>query len=254
MTDDLVTGMRFAWRGVELVAAHRRLWPFVVGPAIVLGSLLLVAAVVAWHAAGLLVGLVWDPGPDAGWLAHVGWMVAAGALRLAFVVVAAAGLYLTSNLVASPFVDRLSQEVEWIVRGVAEPRSTWSEALADLALSVFHSLLALVVWLAVVAGCFVLGFVPIVGSVASLVIVSVVTALLLAREAMDGPMSRRRMGFVDKLRVVLANTPHALGLGLVQGAVLWIPFLNLAVLPMAVAGGTMLFCHLEREGRVPHVR
>jgi CysZ protein len=247
----VVDGMRYPWRGVELVAAHRELWPFVVGPAILLASLLLGAAAVAWVVGGFVLGLVWRPGPEATFWTQVAWVAAALGIRAILLGFAAVVLYVTSNLIGAPFVDRLSQEVEALALGPRDEPVSWRTAVGDLASSVGHSLLSFVLWLVVMAFCAALNVVPLVGAPLSLGLAATVTAFLLAREAMDGAMSRRRMSYVHKLRVVAAHAPAAFGFGLVHSIVLWIPFLNLAVLPMAVAGGTLMYCDLERAGLVP---
>lgn len=244
-------GARYPWRGVELVAAHRELWPFVVGPAILLASLLLGAAAVAWVAGGWLLGLLWQPGPNATWLVHAAWIVAALGIRFVLLAIAAVALYLLSSILGAPFFDRLSQEVEALAVGRREEPSSWRVATGDLFVSVWHSVLSFGVWLVLMAACAAVGLVPFVGAPLSLGLATVLTALLLVREAMDGAMSRRRMSYRHKLRVVFAHVPTALGFGLVHSIVLWVPFLNLAVLPMAVAGGTLLYCDLERAGLVP---
>ncbi len=247
----IADGMRYPWRGVQLVRAHRELWPFVVGPAILLASLLLGAAAIAWVAGGLLLGLVWSPGPDATWTTHLGWILAALGIRVLLISTAAVALYLTANLIGAPFLDRLSQEVEALALGRRNEPFSVRVAARELASSVAHSLLSFGVWLTLMVLCAALNVVPFVGAPISLALAATGTALLLAREAMDGAMSRRRMTYAHKMRVVFAHAPAALGFGLVHSLVLWIPILNLAVLPVAVAGGTLLYCDLERAGLVP---
>jgi CysZ protein len=247
-------GMRYPWRGVRLVAGHRELWPFVVAPAILLASLLLGAAAIAWVVGGLLLAWLWSPAPDAPFTTHALWMLAALAIRLTLTGLAAVALYLTASIIGSPFLDRLSQEVEFLALGHRDPPSSLRTATRDLLSSVWHSALSLVVWLALMAVCAALNIAPLVGSAISFALATTGTALLLAREAMDGTMSRRRMSYAHKVRVVFANLGPALGFGLVHTVVLWIPIVNLAVLPMAVAGGTLLYCDLERAGLVPDAR
>jgi len=247
----LVDGMRYPWRGVRLVSAHRELWPFVVGPAILLASLLLGAAAIAWVVGGFLLGLVWRPGPDATWTTHAAWFITAIGIRLLLTTMAAVALYLTANVIGAPFLDRLSQEVEALALGRRDEPFSLRVAARDLASSVAHSLLSFGIWLVLMAVCAALNAVPFVGAPISFALAVCGTALLLAREAMDGAMSRRRMTYVHKLRVVFTHAPATLGFGLVHSLVLWIPFVNLAVLPVAIAGGTLLYCDLERAGLVP---
>jgi CysZ protein len=247
-------GMQYPWRGVRLVVSRRELWPFVIAPAILLACLLLGAAAIAWVVGGLMLEWVWSPGPEAPWTTHALWILAALGIRLLLTGIAAVALYLTASIIGSPFLDRLSQEVEFLALGRRDEPSTLRSASRDLVSSVAHSVLSLGVWLVLMAVCAALNLVPFVGAPISFALATSGTALLLAREAMDGTMSRRRMSYAHKVRVVFANAGPALGFGLVHSVVLWIPLVNLAVLPMAIAGGTLLYCDLERAGLVPDAR
>jgi len=243
-----VDGAHHVWLGARLVAGRRDLWPYVIGPALLLGGLVVGTAVVVWHVAGFLFGLVWAPGPGDDRFA---WWVVSLLVRSACVLASAGLWYLGSSLLAAPFLERLSQEVEVTALGRPIEDGSWRLVMGELVVSIAHSLISFVTWLVVLALCAALNVVPVVGSLVAAPVATLATAFWLAREAMDGPMSRRKYRYRDKLRAVMDNLPSALGFGLVQSFVLWIPFVNLAVLPIAVAGGTLLFCRLETLGRVP---
>jgi uncharacterized protein involved in cysteine biosynthesis len=132
-----------------------------------------------------------------------------------------------------------------------EPFS-WRQTLGDLKNSVIHSALSLGLWLSVMIASLVLNLLPVAGSVLSFAIGVAATTMFVARESMDGAMSRRRMRYRHKLRVIVAHPWLMLGFGLVVATLLWIPLLNFVILPMAVAGGTVMFCQLEKLRLVPH--
>src|SRR5262245_1026965 len=177
-----VDGMRYPWRGAQLVVAHRELWPFVVGPAILLASLLLGAAAIAWVVGGMLLELFWSPGPGASLQTQLTWFLVALAIRIVLTSLAAVALYLTANLIGAPFLDRLSQEVESIALGVRNEPFTLRGAAREIASSVFHTLLSYGIWLCLVTVCAALDFVPIVGAPVSFALLTAGTALLLTRE------------------------------------------------------------------------
>jgi CysZ protein len=243
-----VDGALHVWHGARLVAGRRDLWPYVLGPALLLGSLVLGTAVIVWNVAGNLFALAWAPGEGEGRFA---WWVGSLLVRSACVLASAVVWYLGSSLLAAPFLERLSQEVEVVAIGRPIEDASWRLVIGELLVSIAHSSISFVLWLVVLGFCAALNVVPVVGSLVAAPVATLATAFWLAREAMDGPMSRRKFRYRDKLRAVTDNLPSALGFGLVQSFVLWVPIVNLAVLPIAVAGGTLLYCRLEALGRVP---
>ncbi len=243
-------GVRYALYGVRVVVTHPSVWWMIVVPALVTIGLFVfgvwgLAVVLPW-----LTTFVWTPRPEhAAWV-WIGYRVVLWTFRISAVVALFVLLYLTAGLIATPFNDLLSQRVEREVLGLREERATWGAVLADLSWSIVHSALSLSVYVVVMIAAFFLNLVPGIGSVASFVVGSVASGMFFTREAMDGSLSRRRMAYARKWRVVLAQWPLALGFGMSVSLLMWIPFLNFLVLPMSVAGGTLMFCHLERDGRL----
>ena len=58
----------------------------------------------------------------------------------------------------------------------------------------------------------------------------------------DAPLERRRLSFGQKVRVVRRTLPASAGFGLVCFALAGIPLLNLLVIPVCVAAGTLFYC------------
>ena len=81
-----------------------------------------------------------------------------------------------------------------------------------------------------------LNLLPGIGSVVHAVSSMLLTATLASREMMDGAMSRRRMGYRHKWRVVRRHKALMLGLGATCGLLVAIPVVGFFLLPIGVCG------------------
>jgi CysZ protein len=242
-------GARYALRGARIIVGHPSLWGYVLAPVALMGTAFVMGSGFVLWFVGWVTSWVWVPGPDTSATAALLYTVALWGLRLGLVASLLLLLYLTAGLIATPFNDRLSDQIERKLLRTGAEEWTFDQFLRDLGWSLAHSALSLVVYLLVMGVLLLLNLLPGVGSAVAFVVGSGVSAAFFAREAMDGSFSRRRMGYLEKWRMVMAHWPLTLGFGLCVSAAMWLPLLNFLVLPMSVAGGTVLFCHLERAGR-----
>jgi CysZ protein len=74
------------------------------------------------------------------------------------------------------------------------------------------------------------------------------TALFACAEYLDPPLARRGGSFAEVRRVLARRTALALGFGLAVTVLLWVPLLNLFLLPLAVVAGTLLHRSLVSAG------
>ena len=74
------------------------------------------------------------------------------------------------------------------------------------------------------------------------------TALFACAEYLDPPVARRGGAFVEVRRVLARRSALALGFGLSVTVLLWVPLLNLFLLPLAVVAGTLLHRSLVSAG------
>ena len=74
------------------------------------------------------------------------------------------------------------------------------------------------------------------------------TALFACAEYLDPPLSRRGGTFAEVRRVLARRTALALGFGLAVTLLLWVPLLNLFLVPLAVVAGTLLHHSLVGTG------
>ncbi len=252
-------GFRYPFAGVRHVMANPRLWSYAVVPAFLTVLMIGGAGWIAWTQAPELLALVLDPPAEARetirqTLYWLGWFLALGVVGLLTFLVGAVTCYAVGGLIAVPFNDFLSQAVEESILGSRNEAFTWQLFLSDLRMSLGHSLLGLLAWATVMVPVVLLNLAPVIGTLAASAIGGVVTTTFLTREMLDGPLSRDRLPFGEKLNVLKAHKALTLGFGAATAALLWVPGLNLVSMPCAVVGGTLMYCQLKREGVLPEPR
>lgn len=248
-------GVGYAFSGVWLIITRPELWPYVVVPIVVTFTLFA-------GGVGAFLYLTNGWAPEAGTAPADGAQLAPLAefvrnllsygLKALFLVVFGAIVYFAASIIATPFNDAVSGQVEELRLGpYSAERTSWSQFFADTLRSFAHSGYGFVIWLATVGVAAALNLIPGFGTIASAILGVWVTAWFIARESMDGAQSRRRLSFAHKLRIARQHGWMFLGFGLVGASVVWIPVVNVFVVPFAIAGGTLMYCELEQAGRIP---
>lgn len=232
----------FVWR-------HGRLWPLAIAPFLINLALFALffwfsyARFNQWLDALLPAGQGW-------WWLILYYLLAVLAVLLLLVV----QVYLfavVGSVVAAPFLEALTQRVEelaapnqaadWTSRGIfSEILRVAGQALKKLLLY------ALVMGLLLLLNLF-----PGPGTALYAVLAFLATCFFLALEFVDYPLDRRGLTLAAKLGYV-----RRLGLrGLAFGAAVFVlglmPIVNLALLPLAAVGGTLLYLDeplARREG------
>jgi len=244
-------GFTYPFRGLKMLLTHTILWPYVLIPAIIMVTAVVMAGIATFSLTPSVMNAIWQPGAEYAWYWQWAWFAFEMFLALTIFLIVSVALYFTAGFLALPFNDRLSDRVEGLVLGRYDEEFDWKVVSGDLWVSMYHTVFGLMLWAVVMFGVLLLNLIPVVGSIASFVIGLVATSFFLGREMMDGCMSRRRMGFVHKLKVVRGNLATMQGFGIATYGMLWIPGLNFVSLPCAVIGGTILYCELELQGLVP---
>lgn len=243
-------GLSYPFRGAAFLWRHKDLWDVAIGPLLITIGMILGALWVALTLGDNLVGLVWpqpDPAVELG--AAVAWEVTANLTRFALFLVLAVLFWVIGNMLGAPFWDALAERTERHLLDRPERRFDVSIALGDAWLSIKHSVAYLLLWIAVMIPLVLLNFVPVVGSVAYAILSWMATLFFVVREIMDVPLSRRRTPFREKLKWIRENGPVLTGLGATSMVLFLVPLMNVVVMPIAVMGGTLLYCHLHLEGR-----
>ncbi len=248
---DLPRGFSYAFTGVRILRKYpglARLW---VVP-ILLTLLSLVASVVLsirYH--DDLLALLWQAPVGEGfvqlllqglyWLLRaIAFCITLGSLVLVCIVL--------SMLAAAPFNDALSEAIE-----IRETNRTGQPfSLAEVLRGVWRTLrietVKLLWFAAIMLPLALLSlFVPGIGQAVYAVVGTLFTVAYFAFDYTDWPASRRGLGFRSRMRLFLQRPGLMLGFGAAVWLCLFVPLLNVAFMPIAVAGGTRLFLDLESE-------
>ncbi len=244
-------GARFPCWGLRFVyVEHRELARYWIWPILITCACAGVAIylVVTRHEA--LLARFWaepDAGGALGFLAGAAYAVVDFLFALLLAGVGLVASVLAGNLLAAPFNDALSEEVERLLTGRPGPPFSLRRLVADVLRTLRLEALKLTVYAAVMLPLFVASFlVPGAGQVAYTGFGFVFTALYFAIDYVDWPASREGRGVRERLGLVRRNKAAMLGFGAGVWAFLWVPVLNLFFMPAAVAGGTRLYLELTR--------
>ncbi len=170
---------------------------------------------------------------DAFWASSL--RIALAAITFAGAVLLAAVTFTALTLaIGDPFYERIWRAVELDLGGEVPDRGAgfW-RAVADAA-----ALIALGVVAALVVG--VVGFVPLVGSIAAPVLGVVLSGWLLARELTARAFEARGMTPEDRRAVLRGRRAQLLGFGVATQLCFLVPLGAVFTMPAAVAGSTML--------------
>ncbi|MEM8766346.1 MAG: sulfate transporter CysZ [Pseudomonadota bacterium] len=158
-------------------------------------------------------------------------------------ILAGAWLFgLIAVLLASPFLGALSLALERERYGNAPQTDTslWS----DLTTTIGREGRKILYHLPRLLGVFILTLIPVI-NLAAPAIWLLFGAWTLAVQFADYPTENRQQPFQDTLTRLKGNRGASLAFGACATGALAIPFLNFLLIPVAVAGGTLLWHDLE---------
>ena len=244
-------GLSYPFRGLGFVFFKHpelvRIWIF---PILITASLLVTLLYSAWALHDEIVDVVWVA-PSGEGTGNTLLRFAHGLLEvvavLAGVVIAFVGTMLLSSVIAAPFNSRLSVEVERLSQGTEPPASDLAQEIVWVMRTIGLELFKLGVYLAVTIPLWLATLlVPAIGPV-STVLGFVVTAMHAAVDFTDHPQERRDRSVWSTYAFAVSRFRPMFGFGSAVVVLLFVPFLNLFLLPAVVAGGTLLFLRLEPD-------
>lgn len=156
-----------------------------------------------------------------------------------------------ANLLASPFNDALSSRTETLALGLKSPEPFSIKAIIrETGRTIIEELKKIVFFLGTLALISLLNLVPVLGQVLSLILGGLLTILWLGLNFLDYSLARHGYRLGAKLKFVRSNFIPVFGYGLGVFAGLLVPVLNLAFIPLAVVGGTLLYLDLSGDGNL----
>ncbi|GAB3618710.1 EI24 domain-containing protein [Okibacterium endophyticum] len=238
--------VRGFFSGIAMLARGFRMWG--TSPKLMLlGAIPALITVLLYTA--LVVVLLVNQGDLVTWLTPFaddwvdGWRVvfriAVGLALLGLGVLLLISTYTAvTMIIGQPFFEAISHEAERQFGGVPDEVDVgfWRAA----GRGILEALRMLLVTAAIGVGLFLVGFVPVVGTVVSAVIGAFVGGWFLALELTTVSFERRGLRLRDRRRALGAHRATALGFGVATFVLFLIPGGALLVMPAAVAGGALV--------------
>ena len=234
-----IDGFAAPWAGLRYMNAHPALWRHGVLP--ILCNLVLTAALFAGLVYGWFKAYAWvDAAFPATWWGgtlEVLSVVAIAALELALAV---AAWIVFQGIFCGFFYSRLAREVE-IQLGM-DPALMRE---VPLLYQITDALLDLAALTAVAIGCFILGWVPLVGAPLALVLGLYFDCFVFGMDYLDYPQALRARGRGVQRRFARQHRAATLGLGSSVMLLTFIPLLSPVLLTTAATGAVLLYRKLE---------
>lgn len=148
---------------------------------------------------------------------------------------------LIANLIAAPFNGLLAEKVEVLIRGQDNfPAFSMAELLALVPRTLGRELRKLLYFLPRATGLLLLSLIPGVNLLASPLWL-LWGSWMMCVQYLDYPADNHKLGWQDMLSWLRARRWKSLGFGASVYLALWVPGLNLIMMPAAIAGATLFW-------------
>ncbi|MEO4047741.1 sulfate transporter CysZ [Pseudomonas sp. CAU 1711] len=246
MPTPALSGPQYLGQGLKLVLSPG-LRLFVLLPLAVNTLLFIGLIVLAMQQFGGWVDSVMPNLPDwLGFLEYLLWPL----FVLLVLVIMFFTFTLLANIIAAPFNGFLAEKVEVVLRGRDDfPPFSWAELLAMVPRTLGRELRKLVYFLPRALPLLILTFVPVLNLVAAPLWI-LFGVWMMAVQYIDYPADNNKLGWDEMLAWLREKRWQSLGFGGATYLALLVPFVNILVMPAAVAGAT-LFWVRERDVTTP---
>lgn len=180
------------------------------------------------------------------WLSWLTMLVSALIIVIRFLLIVllliATGFVLTQFgvLLGAPWYGQLSEQLEKIRTGKVELIEL--NIVSDLGRAILYELKKLVLIALAGIPLILINFFPGVGTAFSSIGSFSLTVIIVCLDFLDSCLERRRLGFRQKLKIVINSLPASGSFGLVCLGLISIPLVNLFTIPLCVASGTLFIC------------
>lgn len=148
---------------------------------------------------------------------------------------------LLANIIAAPFNGFLAEKVEVVVRGEDTfPPFSWNELLAMVPRTLKRELRKLSYFLPRAIGLLILSLIPGLNLIATPLWL-LFGVWMMAVQYIDYPCDNHKVSWDDMLAWLRAKRWQSLGFGGITYVALLIPFVNILMMPAAVAGATLFW-------------
>jgi len=178
---------------------------------------------------------------------NIGYYLAAW---LSFVVLLAIGANTLPLLLATPLQDPISEATEEACGDFTPPAFSTAAFIRNSAVAFVHTLARITFLLVGHLVLLSIHLLPVIGGLLWSVVANAWTAGWLAGAYLDAPMARHLYSFRDVQGVIGDRLRLCFGFGAAVFVILWVPVVNLFLIPLASVGGTLLYRGLRASGNL----
>ncbi|MGE0551399.1 MAG: EI24 domain-containing protein [Kofleriaceae bacterium] len=245
MFDELARGAGETLRGAGYLMRNPRLWPWVIAPAVVAGIILVIALgwILSMLSAPIAAVAAFLPGE---WLDRVFEIIA----KIAVAVLGLSVFVSVASLIAGPFNEMLSEQIEARLTGEPSPGFNPLRFVVDVIVGIWHALRRVARYL-LVMGLLLLvsAIIPVVGSILATVGSAYLTAQFAAYDAHDAVFARKRWRYRDKVEYLTKRRWRSLGFGGPIALLLLVPGANVVALAIGATAATLTVVDGDRAAR-----
>lgn len=148
-------------------------------------------------------------------------------------------LLIIGGIISAPFNENISLIIEENLTGVKTNynpgflKDTWLNILSEIKKLSFYLIFIFIF--------FLIGFIPLIGSIISVVLSSLFSFFFNALDFFDYPMTRRYYSLRKKIRITSSKPFYSMGFGCAAFLINFLPVVNVILKPLCVISGTAFY-------------
>ena len=246
-----IYGIFIPLQAIRLIWSHKVLRKYSVIPILINMVVFTAGGIIGWYYfTDWLSALL--PDQNGYWYWQIVYYVLLLVFAFILIVFIILAFTIIGSFIASPFNDVLSEKTYRILTGGGQENAvSWKSLIGDVGRALGQEIKKILLFGMLISSLFILNLLPGLGPLLYGILSSLCSFLILAMEFVDFSMSYRRLSFRQKLLFSIRNIVPMIGFGISLFFICLIPFLNYLLLPVAVTGGTILYCNYESEKEKP---
>lgn len=148
-------------------------------------------------------------------------------------------ILIIGGIISAPFNENISLIIEENITGIKTDynpgfwKDTWINIISEIRKLSFYFTFIFVF--------FLIGFIPLIGSIISLVLSSLFSFFFNALDFYDYPMTRRYFSLRQKIKVTASKPLYSMGFGCAAFLITFLPVVNVLLKPLCVISGTAFY-------------
>lgn len=234
-------GVGDIWRGAGFLFTHPRLWPWAAIPFIINVFLFFGLFWLANFFLGEWFETAWFQREV--WWMEVLRLLLVVLLNLIAALIAVFAFVPLATVVAAPFNDYISDQVERMYAGVGVDEDFSLKLLwRGIVVGTASSLILMLKTLGLLALTIPLYLIPLIGAVLASIAGTLITIRFLSLEYTSYSMDRRYWKYRQKDEFLKRNRWRTVGMGAMAFVIMLLPVVNALFIPISAIAGTLLFC------------